>query len=109
MSDATLPHGRMAPGWYLSNLGGMLVYGTIVMSPRARRAFAGRSGRRVPVAVLAGGFALAATTHVVETVYAISRARRFELPGRSVAAVGLRTLAVGFPSVIALNAAIAKG
>jgi putative copper export protein len=108
MSNATLPHGRMAPGWYLSNLGGMLVYGAIVASPRARHALAGRSGRRFPVAMLAGGFALAAATHVVESAYAVSHARRFELPTRSVAAVGLRTLAVGFPSLIALRAATAS-
>jgi hypothetical protein len=107
MSEAAPPHGRMAPGWYLSNLGGMVAYGLIVTSPPARRALAPGSGRRSPAALLAGGFALAAATHVAEAAYATSVARRRGLPGRSVAAVGLRTLAVGFPSVIALRAATA--
>jgi hypothetical protein len=102
VSTAPLPHGRMAPRWYLTNLGGMVVYGLI-----AGRALASGSARRVPTAMLAGGFALAAATHVVEAGYATSLARRRALPTRSVAAVGLRTLAVGFPSLLALRAATA--
>jgi hypothetical protein len=101
-----LPHGRMAPLWYATNLGGMVVYGAIATSPRARRVLAPRLEKRVPVAVLAGGFAVAAALHVAEATYATSLARRRQLPARSVTAVGLRTLAVGFPSLRALRAAI---
>ncbi len=100
-----LPHGRMAPGWYLSNLGGMAVYGAMVASPRARQLLARGPVGRVPRPVLAAGFAAAATTHVVETVVAVRAARRAELPVSSVAKVGVRTLAVGFPSLLALRAA----
>jgi hypothetical protein len=101
----TLPHGRMAPGWYLSNFGGMVVYGAMVASPRVRRALARGPIARIPASVLTLGFAAAAATHVVETVHALRVARADELPARSIARVGVRTLAVGFPSVLALREA----
>ena len=100
-------HGRMAPGWYLSNFGGMVVYGAIVTSPRVRSALARGPVSRIPRPVLVAGFLAAAATHVIETAHALRVARSAELPGRSLAAVGLRTLAVGFPSVMALRGALA--
>lgn len=105
-ADRTRPHGRMAPGWYLSNLGGMVIYGAMVSSPRVRTALARGPLARIPRPVLVLGFAAAAATHVVETAHALRAARSAALPGRSVAAVGLRTLAVGFPSVLALRDAL---
>jgi hypothetical protein len=50
----------------------------------------------------------AVTTHVVETAHAVRIARAGELPGRSVATVALRTLAVGYPSVLALRGALPR-
>jgi hypothetical protein len=96
----------MAPGWYLSNFGGMVVYGAMVASPRVRVVLARGPVARIPRPVLVAGFLAAVTTHVVETAHAVRIARARELPGRSVATVGLRTLAVGFPSVLALRGAL---
>jgi hypothetical protein len=107
--SSTPKYGRMAPGWYLSNFGGMVVYGAMVASPRVRGALARGPVARIPRPVLALGFAAAATTHVVETMHAVRVARRAQLPAGSTAAVGLRTLAVGFPSMLALRGALADG
>jgi len=76
----------MAPGWYLSNFGGMVVYGAMVASPRVRGALARGPVARIPRPVLALGFAAAATTHVVETMHAVRVARRAQLPAGSMAA-----------------------
>jgi hypothetical protein len=108
MSTEQRLHGRMAPAWYLSNLGGMVVYGAIVASPRVRAVLARGPVARIPRPVLVAGFMAAVTTHVVETAHAVRIARAGELPGRSVATVALRTLAVGYPSVLALRGALPR-
>lgn len=78
----------VAPRWWLSNFGGMVAFGLVAAKSRSR--------------VLRGGFALAAATHVVETMYAYRAARRagFE---RSAPLWAAQTLAVGFPSLLALR------
>jgi len=81
----------VAPGWFASNLGGMILTGIV----------AARSGR--PSLRLL--FAVAAALHVGEAAYAYSAARRAGLSG-SATRWGLQTLAVGFPSVGALRAVI---
>ena len=86
--DAFVP---APPGWWVSNLGGMIVTGVV----------AKRSGR--PSLRLL--FAVAAGLHVGEAVYAYRTARRAGLTG-SAAKWGLQTLALGFPSVSALRAVI---
>ena len=80
-----------APGWWVSNLGGMVVTGVV----------ARRSGRR-SLRLL---FAVAAGLHVGEAVYACSTARNAGMT-RSAPKWGLQTLALGFPSLGALRAVI---
>jgi len=81
----------VAPGWWVSNLGGMVVTGIV----------AKRSGR--PSLRLL--FAIAAGLHVGEAAYAYVAARRAGLT-RSAPKWALQTLALGFPSLSALNALI---
>ena len=81
----------VAPGWYVSNLGGVIVTGIV----------ARRSGR--PALQLL--FAIAVALHVGEAGYAWSAARRAGLTG-SATRWGLQTLAVGFPSLSALRTVI---
>lgn len=92
----------MAPGWYLTNLGGMVAYGVIVASPSARAAIARATGGRVGSTVLRAGFAAAVALHVGEAIATAVVTRRRGLRGTAVAALSLRTLAVGFPSLRAL-------
>ncbi len=103
---AGFPHGRMAPAWYLSNFGGMVLYGAMVASPRVRSVLGRGPVSRIPRPLFVLGFAAAVATHVLETAHGLRVARTAELPPRSVAVVGLRTLAVGFPSVLALRNAL---
>ena len=51
------------------------------------------------------GFALAVTTHVVEAAYAYRTAKQRGLDGDATL-WGLQTLAVGFPSLFALQATL---
>lgn len=81
----------VAPGWYVSNLGGVILTGVV----------ARRSGR--PALQLL--FAVAVALHVSEAGYAYSAARRAGLTG-SATRWGLQTLAVGFPSLGALRTVI---
>ncbi len=81
----------VAPAWYASNTGGLVLTGLL----------AARTRRRLLWFVLAAGTA----THVVEAAVAY---RKAHAAGFTDAAPkwGLQTLAVGFPSLMALNAAI---
>ena len=92
----------MAPRWYLTNLGGMVAYGVIASSPAACAAIARRTGGRVSPRVLRAGFAVAVALHVGESVATAVVTRRRGLRAHTVAALTLRTLAVGFPSLQAL-------
>ncbi len=78
----------VAPAWWVTNLGGLVVNGLV----------AARSSRKLPRIV----FALAAATHVVEAACTFVTARRRGLPALPWT---LQTLAVGFPSLLALRAA----
>ena len=80
------------PRWWGSNFGGMLVFG----------ALAARSESRL----MRGGFKLAVAVHVVEAAYSYDRARRAGFH-TSAGRWALQTLGVGFPSLRALNEAIA--
>ena len=80
------------PKWWGSNFGGMVVFGV----------FAARSRSRL----MRGGFKLAVAVHVVEAVYSYDRARRAGFH-TSAGRWALQTLGVGFPSLRALNQAIA--
>jgi Domain of unknown function (DUF4499) len=92
----------MAPGWYLTNLGGMVAYGAIASSPAACAAIERRTNGRVGATVLRAGFLAAAALHVGETLATVVVTRRRGLRARTVVALALRTLAVGFPSLRAL-------
>jgi hypothetical protein len=81
----------VAPSWYVSNLGGVIVTGIV-----ARRS--GRPSLRML-------FAVAVALHVGEAGYAYATARRAGLTG-SATRWGLQTLAVGFPSLGALRTVI---
>ena len=78
----------VGPGWWLANLGGMVVYGAVAARSRSR--------------ALRLGCALAVGLHVGEAVYAYVTVRR---TASRAAAVrwGLQTLAVGFPSLRVLR------
>jgi len=78
----------VAPRWWVGNFGGMVAFALV----------AARSDSRV----LRRGFALAAATHVVEAVYSYGAARRAGLV-ESAPKWALQTLAVGFPSLLALR------
>jgi hypothetical protein len=79
------------PRWWASNFGGMLAFGLVARRSRSR--------------VVRGGFRLAVAVHVVEAIYSYDRARRVGFH-RSAGRWALQTLAVGFPSLHALNDAI---
>jgi hypothetical protein len=81
----------VAPRWWLSNFGGMVMFAI----------FASRSRSRL----MRFGFGLAAATHVVEAVHSYDKARRAGFH-TSASRWGLQTLAVGFPSLWALQEAI---
>jgi len=78
--------------WWGSNLGGMVAFGLVASRSKSR--------------IVRGGFKLAVATHMVEAVYSYDRARRAGFH-TSAGRWALQTLAVGFPSLIALNQAIA--
>ncbi len=82
----------VAPAWWVSNLGGLLVNGLV----------ARRTGSRALRAV----FVAAVATHVVEAAYAYRTARRAGLADDA-GRWALQTLAVGFPSLFALHACLA--
>lgn len=74
----------VGPGWWLANLGGMVVYGVVAARSRSR--------------ALRLGYAVAVGLHVGEAVYAyVTVRRRASRP--AAARWGLQTLAVGFPSL----------
>jgi len=79
--------------WWLSNFGGMVAFGVVAARSRSR--------------LLKGGFAAAAALHVGEAVYAYGAARRAGYV-TSANRWALQTLAVGFPSLLALRAARAE-
>ena len=82
----------VAPMWWATNFGGLVVNGIV-----ARR-------RRSRLATLV--FAAGVTTHVVEAAYAYRRAQREGL-GDAAWKWGLQTLGVGFPSLLALRDLVA--
>ena len=79
-----------APGWWVSNLGGIVVTGVV----------ARRSGRRAMKLLFAGAVAL----HAGEAVYTYVAARRAGFTA-SAPKWALQTLALGFPSIQALRRA----
>ena len=79
----------VAPGWWVSNLGGIVLCGVVAAVSRRP--------------LLRWVFALAATTHVVEGTVAYRRARTAGLRDLAARRWGLQTLAVGFPSLIGLG------
>lgn len=81
----------VAPKWWLSNFGGMVVYGAVARRSRSR--------------VMRLGFAAAVALHVGEAVYAYRRAHSVGFED-SAPLWALQTLGVGFPSLIALSAAV---
>jgi hypothetical protein len=81
----------VAPYWWFTNFGGIVVNGII----------AARSEKRLVKLT----FVLGAATHVIEAAYAYNAARQAGLDDDAWK-WGLQTLAVGFPSVRALNAMI---
>jgi Domain of unknown function (DUF4499) len=78
----------VAPQWWAGNFGGMVVFGVVAARSRSK--------------LLRTGFALAVTTHVIEAAYAYGAARRAGFVG-SANRWALQTLAVGFPSLLALR------
>jgi hypothetical protein len=81
----------VAPGWWVANTGGVLLTGLLA-------ALTGhRSLRRL--------FRAAVAIHIVEAGYSYVRASRAGFRTRAVR-WALQTLAVGFPSLIALHAAV---
>jgi len=80
----------VAPHWYVTNTGGLLVNGLV----------ARRTGRRWARWIFWGAVAL----HVGEAVYAYRAARHAGFT-RSAPRWTLQTLAVGFPSLLALREA----
>ena len=78
----------VAPHWYLTNLGGLLLNGAI----------AGITKKKLYRSLFWGGVAL----HVAEAAYAYRTAQR-EGFTESASRWGLQTLAVGFPSLLALR------
>jgi hypothetical protein len=83
----------VAPVWWVSNFGGLVVNGVV----------AARRKSTLTRAV----FAAAVVTHVVEAVYAYRIAQREDLADDAWK-WGLQTLAVGFPSLIALHELLAE-
>lgn len=83
----------VAPFWYATNLGGLLVNGLVARRTRAR--------------VLRFVFWTAVALHVGEAIYAYGAAQRAGFTG-SARRWALQTLAVGFPSLLALRDARAR-
>lgn len=81
----------VAPGWYVSNTGGIVLTGLL----------AAVTGRRTLRVTFWAGSAL----HVAEAVVAYRKAQAAGFT-ESAPRWALQTLAVGFPSLLALNAAI---
>ena len=81
----------VSPGWYASNTGGIVLTGLL----------AAITGRRALWFVFAGGSAL----HVAEAAVAYRKAHAAGFT-ESAPRWALQTLAVGFPSLLALNTAI---
>jgi len=81
------------PRWWVSNFGGMVVYGVVALRSHSR--------------LLRLGFAAAVALHVGEAVYAYRSARAAGLHD-SAPRWALQTLGVGFPSLAALRATISE-
>jgi transmembrane protein TMEM254 len=81
----------VAPRWWFSNFGGMVLFW--MFSRRSKSRWMRR------------GFALAALLHIGESLYSYDKARRAGFH-TSANRWALQTLAVGFPSLGALNEAI---
>ncbi|MBM3671776.1 MAG: DUF4499 domain-containing protein [Actinobacteria bacterium] len=81
------------PKWWLSNFGGMVAFGLIVSRSRSR--------------FMHLGFRTAVALHVGEAIYAYRKALQAGF-GSSAHRWALQTLGVGFPSLIALNDAVAR-
>ena len=81
----------VAPHWWFTNFGGIVVQGIVASRSKSK--------------LIRIGFALAATTHVVEAAYAYRTAKQRGLDDAAVR-WGLQTLAVGFPSLFALQATL---
>lgn len=79
--------------WWLSNFGGMVVFGLIASRSRSR--------------LLRLGFGAAVAVHVGEAIHAYNKARHAGLH-TSAPRWALQTLGVGFPSLIALNDVVAR-
>jgi len=79
--------------WWLTNFGGMVAFGLVAARSRSR--------------FLQLGFAAAVALHVGEAAYAYNKAREAGFHA-SAPRWALQTLGVGFPSLIALNDAIAR-
>lgn len=84
----------VAPFWYATNLGGLVMSGVV----------AAATGKRLAKLSFWGGVAL----HVGEAAFAYAAANRAGFT-RSAPKWGLQTLAVGFPSLRALHAAKQQG
>ena len=82
---------RVAPRWWVTNFGGIVVQGIVAKRSKSR--------------FMKVGFALAVTTHVVEAGYAYRTAKQRGLEDDAVR-WGLQTLGVGFPSLFALQATL---
>jgi hypothetical protein len=80
----------VAPAWWVANFGGMVMSGLIASRSRSK--------------LVRMGFTLAVVTHIAEAGYAYHAARRAGFTS-SANKWFLQTLAVGFPSLIALHAA----
>lgn len=81
----------VAPKWWLSNFGGMVIFGMVTTRSRSR--------------LMRLGFAAAVALHVGEAVYAYDKARRVGFSD-SASRWALQTLGVGFPSLLALRDAV---
>ena len=81
----------VSPRWWFTNLGGIVVQGVLAKRSKSK--------------LMKFGFALAATTHTVEAAYAYRTAKQRGLDNDAVL-WGLQTLAVGFPSLFALQATL---
>lgn len=80
----------VAPIWWVSNLGSMVVAGVVASRSRSK--------------LMRLGFTIGVVTHLAEASYAYHTARRAGFTN-SANKWFLQTLAVGFPSLIALHAA----
>ena len=83
----------VAPVWWATNFGGLVVNGIVASRSKSR--------------LKRGIFAAAVVTHVVEAAYAYRVAQREGL-GDDAVKWGLQTLGVGFPSLIALHGLLSE-